>query len=272
VNARDIEGNTALHLAVLELIEAAKEPQEGEDDEFENEEEDRKERYNNLKYVVKELLFSGARRSRKNRQKRTPLMLFEASALHFESDQANNIRYILSPPSGCGWCRLTRPIEKVERSTKLQLGFLVFDFVNIGVFILVATYNAKVQVTTAQSLIDKISTLSSACFFSIAIFFYFLTLINPGYVPKQRNFLGLLERLLNEKFYLDYVCVYCENLRPENAAHCNFCHRCVEKFDHHCNFVNNCLGYRNHKYFLIFLTFFVLYMLSIVTHAFNTFI
>ena len=68
------------------------------------------------------------------------------------------------------------------------------------------------------------------------------------------------------------MCVYCENLRPENAAHCNFCHRCVEKFDHHCNFVNNCLGYRNHKYFLIFLIFFVLYMFSIVVHAFNTFI
>ena len=85
VNARDIEGNTALHLAVLELIEAAKEPQDDEE-EFENEEDDRKERYNNLKYVVKELLFSGARRSRKNRQKKTPLMLFEEHADHFDAD------------------------------------------------------------------------------------------------------------------------------------------------------------------------------------------
>jgi len=106
----------------------------------------------------------------------------------------------------------------------------------------------------------------------MAIFFYFLVLINPGYVPKQRNFMGLLERLLDEKFYLDYVCVYCENLRPENASHCNFCHRCVEKFDHHCNFVNNCLGYRNHKYFLFFLVFFFVYMSSIVVHTINSFV
>ena len=59
------------------------------------------------------------------------------------------------------------------------------------------------------------------------VLFYLLCLTDPGYVPKQKNFLKLLERLVAENFHLDYVCVHCETLRPENADHCNFCNRCV---------------------------------------------
>ena len=39
------------------------------------------------------------------------------------------------------------------------------------------------------------------------------------------------------------------------------CQRCVEKFDHHCVYINNCLGYRNHKYFMMFLFFITLYII-----------
>ena len=55
------------------------------------------------------------------------------------------------------------------------------------------------------------------------------------------------------------------------------CGHCIEAFDHHCPFINNCLGYRNHKYFLIFITSYCIYLLSIlgetirhVYEAFNT--
>ena len=77
----------------------------------------------------------------------------------------------------------------------------------------------------------------------------------------------LLKRLIAENYHLDYVCVPCETLRPENAEHCNFCNRCVQKFDHHCVFVNNCLGYRNHKWFLLFLASYTVYLLLVITTA-----
>ena len=104
-------------------------------------------------------------------------------------------------------------------------------------------------------------------FFALAIIFYCLTLIDPGYVPLKKDFLGLMERLVDEELHLDYVCINCENLRPENTMHCNYCNKCVQGFDHHCTFVNNCLGYKNHKYFLLFLLFFTLYIVAMIYHS-----
>ena len=104
-------------------------------------------------------------------------------------------------------------------------------------------------------------------FFALAIIFYCLTLIDPGYVPLKKDFLGLMERLVDEELHLDYICINCENLRPENTMHCNYCNKCVQGFDHHCTFVNNCLGYKNHKYFLLFLFFFTLYILAMIYHS-----
>lgn len=104
-------------------------------------------------------------------------------------------------------------------------------------------------------------------FFALAITFYCLTLIDPGYVPLKKDFLGLMERLVDEELHLDYICINCENLRPENTMHCNYCNKCVQGFDHHCTFVNNCLGYKNHKYFLLFLFFFTLYMIAMIWHS-----
>jgi hypothetical protein len=50
------------------------------------------------------------------------------------------------------------------------------------------------------------------------------------------------------------------------------CSKCVEKFDHHCIYINNCLGYRNHKYFLVFLYFITLYFLTSTSTSIASFI
>ena len=83
----------------------------------------------------------------------------------------------------------------------------------------------------------------------------------------KKDFLGLMERLVNEELHMDYVCIVCENLRPEYTSHCNYCNKCVQGFDHHCTFVNNCLGYRNHRFFLLFLLAFTAYMIALIWHS-----
>jgi DHHC palmitoyltransferase len=102
---------------------------------------------------------------------------------------------------------------------------------------------------------------------AFAVIFYCLTLINPGYVPAREDFIQVLQKMLQESLHLDYLCIQCENLRPEKTRHCNYCNKCVQGFDHHCTFVNNCIGYRNHKYFILFLVFFFVYLISLIAHS-----
>ncbi|TBU30974.1 zf-DHHC-domain-containing protein [Dichomitus squalens] len=48
---------------------------------------------------------------------------------------------------------------------------------------------------------------------------------------------------------------YCHKdgfIKPFRAHHCRACGTCVLKYDHHCPWVGQCVGARNHKFFLIF--------------------
>lgn len=86
----------------------------------------------------------------------------------------------------------------------------------------------------------------------------------PGRLKKHYDFIWLVDKLLAKGLHLDNVCVYDEVLKSETSFHCQICNSCVELFDHHCPYINNCLGARNHKYFLVFLIGYSLFLLSIL--------
>eukprot|EP00270_Netrium_digitus_P005477 TRINITY_DN17273_c0_g1_i1.p1 TRINITY_DN17273_c0_g1~~TRINITY_DN17273_c0_g1_i1.p1 ORF type:complete len:347 (+),score=55.23 TRINITY_DN17273_c0_g1_i1:84-1124(+) len=48
-------------------------------------------------------------------------------------------------------------------------------------------------------------------------------------------------------------CRQCRRPKPPLAHHCHVCNRCVLRMDHHCPWVNNCVGYRNYRFFFVFL-------------------
>ena len=137
------------------------------------------------------------------------------------------MKYVLNEPGGCQCLRLTRPIEKVERTTTTQVIMLLFDVVNMSFFVIAASYNQSSEVSSKQENTNNATVVLNTIFFALAIFFYCMTLIDPGYVPLMKDFLGLMERLVNEELHLDYICINCENLRPEHTMHCNYCNKCV---------------------------------------------
>ncbi|XP_054647348.1 palmitoyltransferase ZDHHC15B isoform X2 [Dunckerocampus dactyliophorus] len=67
-------------------------------------------------------------------------------------------------------------------------------------------------------------------------------------------------------------CDRCQVLKPDRCHHCSVCETCVLKMDHHCPWVNNCVGFSNYKYFLLFLSYSMLYCIFITATVFQYFI
>ena len=103
-------------------------------------------------------------------------------------------------------------------------------------------------------------------------FFVLSCALEPGYLRPTYEFTKIVEVALDIGLHLDNFCSYCEVIKSETSFHCTICNRCVELFDHHCPFINNCLGYRNHKYFLLFIFLYPWYLLILLSEVLRHFI
>ncbi|KAK9483897.1 DHHC palmitoyltransferase-domain-containing protein [Lipomyces starkeyi] len=56
-------------------------------------------------------------------------------------------------------------------------------------------------------------------------------------------------------------CSKCKCWKPDRAHHCSTCGTCVLRMDHHCPWFSSCIGYDNHKYFILFLIYVVVFCL-----------
>lgn len=50
-------------------------------------------------------------------------------------------------------------------------------------------------------------------------------------------------------------CSVCEAIFPPRSFHCNICGKCILKRDHHCTFSGCCIGFKNLRYFWLFLVY-----------------
>lgn len=89
------------------------------------------------------------------------------------------LKYILTPPTGTKFLRMTRPIEKVSRNNGCQIGALLFNLFVVGLFVFAGVED---WLTNTKNVEQLVGFSLSAFFFIITIVFYALTMINPGYV------------------------------------------------------------------------------------------
>lgn len=159
VNKQDADGNTCLHLCVNTMAEMINygemverrgaESADGLEDEDWEDEIVYTETFDKLKEIGKELLFSGASRSITNKDDMTALELLDANEGMLKPSDLAKMRYVLSLPGGCKCLRLTRPIEKVERTTTTQVIMLLFDVINMSFFVIAASYNQSSDLSEA---------------------------------------------------------------------------------------------------------------------------
>lgn len=99
---------------------------------------------------------------------------------------------------------------------------------------------------------NKIVSIVYGVIHIILLMSYMLaSVIQPGYVKRSRRhrFQGLLNRLDPAYIWPEWSVI-----RTPRSRHWSICDKCVDRFDHHWPYINNWVGYRNHPYFLIFLT------------------
>lgn len=114
----------------------------------------------------------------------------------------------------------------------------------------------------------------------LSLYLYF-NVIFPGYGTPRSEAINLLANTSYTKVE-DYIiahskyklsnfnyCEACNFLKPERSHHCKTCNTCVLKMDHHCPWFAVCIGIKNHKRFILFLIFSLMFTITIWIDSFR---
>lgn len=154
-------------------------------------------------------------------------------------NQKDSVLKILRPGSFCDEFKLKAPLRPSKKSCWGMALFFVLYAVKILFSSIWCAEFYEIHILASYL------TVETLWFFSCVV----VCFKNPGYIEKhpQDSLLSLYEA--NESHL---ICPDCVVVRLPRSRHCQFCNKCVEKFDHHCPWINNCIGGRNLGYFLCF--------------------
>lgn len=231
IEAREDEGKTPLHLCTKSFSD-----------------------HRNVE-CVKKLLLAGADREARDSYGNRPVEYTDAQ---FGNDAgiAQIRSYLIHKWSLLEFLSIRGSYTKQER-TKVTL-VLYYVFMGIAFLLLQFTVLPILRIQPNLSpLVWTVQTLFVvSCLLCLTVVFS-----DPGYLKRDEKMdLVTLLDTLNPMC----VCPDCRLIRTPRSRHCNFCKRCVDRFDHHCPWVNNCVGKGNYGRFYIFVFTQTCYLISVI--------
>jgi len=267
LNAQDREGRTPLHTGVMRMCAEMKQMLFVEADEEidPSSQEDADLIYEEYKAIIKELLFCGADRNIKTKKGQTALDILNEFEDTLTKQQMKSMRFILTDQTTCVCFMRHRPIKKMRKST------LVLVFAILWNMAMTYLFYGTLETTLVKAgknndgillpFVHDFFVAMSLIWFCIALpTFVMAASLQPGYLEKIYDYILLVRTFIEKELDMDMLCTYCECIKSETSFHCMMCGQCVEMFDHHCPFLNNCLGFRNYKFFLVFIVSYFLFL------------
>ena len=153
---------------------------------------------------------------------------------------------------------------------KRQLPFIFSISLLIVLSVLFFAFTARHLIESQLIAGITITVVTALLFIFSLINFLVTSFIDPGYYPINTNndeyeviHHGVSKNITvsgGATFTMRW-CDECKHYRPPRSHHCCVCEMCVEHFDHHCPWVDNCVGMKNYRYFVLFLSSLILYIL-----------
>jgi len=112
-----------------------------------------------------------------------------------------------------------------------------------------------------EGLAMRISLVTTGMFllFNIVYNYAKAAFMDPGLPPEYETGMAELRSHVEELGEAQMKqCKKCDRLKPPRTHHCSICNRCVLKMDHHCPWINNCVGWRNYRFFSLFMLYLLL--------------
>lgn len=135
-----------------------------------------------------------------------------------------------------------------------------------------------ISLSYLRSVLGVLISCFCILLYGMTLYCYLLTVFTPPGSPddptSDYSLLSTAEaanRLTVKENGRERYCQKCHILKPDRAHHCSICNKCILKMDHHCPWIGSCVGYRNHKYFLLFLFYLTVYCLGSCVLATCTF-
>lgn len=127
----------------------------------------------------------------------------------------------------------------------------------------------------ARRLIGDYSSIANAVYGAFLIFLFSLnaSMVLMCYLKCITTSNAVSKNPPPPSFPVDSCprCRRCSSLKPRRAHHCSVCNECVLKMDHHCPWVANCVGFKNYKFFVLFVSYAcvgcLLYIIGIIDQA-----